>query len=116
MAVTFAEGGRERILQTALTLAGVDRNEQSEAQLDVLVSMAAAVCGREYISSCMEGTLATLLCRRLTGQGDRAVSSVKRGDTTITYDSAGQTDSIDLTKALAPFMHLASPKGRCAHE
>lgn len=116
MAVTFAEGGRERILQTALTLAGVERDEQSEAQLDVLASMAAAVCGREHIPNCMEGTLATLLCRRLTGQDDRAVSSVKRGDTTITYDSPGQSDSADLTKALAPFIHLSSPKGRCAHE
>lgn len=116
MAVTFAEGGRERILQMALTMAGVDRDERAEAQLDVLVSMAAAVCGREYIPAGMEGTLAMLLYRRFTGQGDRAISSVKRGDTTITYDSEGQIDSVDLTKALAPFIRLASPKGRCVHE
>jgi hypothetical protein len=116
MAVTFVEGGRERILQTAFTLAGVDRDDKAEAQLDALVSMAAAICGREHISSDMEGTLAALLCRQLTGQGDRAVSSVKRGDTTITYASDSQTASADLTRTLAPFIHLRSPgapKGRC---
>lgn len=112
MAVTFAEGGRERILQTALTLAGVDRDDKAEAQLDTLVSMAAAICGREHIPDYMEGTLAALLCRQLTGQGDRAVSSVKRGDTTITYESSGKTASADLTQTLAPFIHLKSPKGR----
>ena len=112
MAVTFAEGGRERILQTALALAGVDRDDQAEAQLDTLDSTAAAICGREHIPAYMEGTLAALLCRRLTGQGDRAVSSVKRGDTTITYESGQQTANTDLTQALAPFIHLRSPGGR----
>ena len=112
MIPTFAEGGRERILQTAVTLAGVERDEQVEAQLDALASMAAALCGRAHIPVCMEGTLAALLCRRLSGQGDRAVSSVKRGDTTITYESGGRTESADLTQALAPFIHLRSPKGR----
>ena len=43
MTPTFAEGGRERILQTAVTLAGVERDEQVEAQLDALASMAAAL-------------------------------------------------------------------------
>ena len=54
--------------------------------------------------------------RQLTGQGDRAVSSGKRGDTTITYASDSQTASADLTRTLAPFIHLRSPgapKGRC---
>ena len=112
MAVTFAEGGRERILQTALTLAGVDRDARAETQLDALVSVAAAICGREHIPNEMEETLAVLLCRQLAGQGDRSVSSVKRGDTTITYERNGQTASADLAQTLAPFIHLRSPKGR----
>lgn len=112
MAVTFAEGGRERILQTALTLAGAEKDDRAEAQLDTLVSMAVVLCGREHIPACMEGTLAALLCRQLTGQGDRAVSSVKRGDTTITYENGGQSANTELAKALAPFIHLQGPKGR----
>lgn len=112
MAPTFAEGGRERILQTALTLAGLEQDAAAEAQLDVLASMAAAVCGREHLPANMEETLAVLLSRRLAGQGDRAVSSVKRGDTTITYESGGQEGTADLRQALTPFVRLRSPKGR----
>ena len=70
-------------------------------------SMAAALCGRAHIPACMEGTLAALLCRRLSGQGDRAVSSVKRGDTTITYEQGG---SSSMEALLRPFVRLKTPE------
>ncbi len=108
MAVTFEEGGRERILQQGMALAGTEERARAELLLESLTSLATALCGREHISRPMEGTLSVLLSRRLSGEGDRAVSSVKRGDTTIVYENG---DGEDMTRLLAPFIHLKSPGG-----
>ena len=112
MSARFAEGGKERILQQALALSGMESAPLAGEMLEVLASLSTAWCGRSDIPEAMEGTLAVLLCRQLQGEGDRQVSSVKRGDTTITYESGQQTANTDLTQALAPFIHLRSPGGR----
>ncbi len=109
MAVTFEEGGRERVLQQGMALAGTEERARAELLLESLSALAAAMCGREHFSRPMEGTLAVLLSRRLLGEGDRPVSSVKRGDTTIVYDSADS--GADMARLLAPFTHLKSPGG-----
>ena len=109
MSIRFAEGGRERILQQGMTLAGSEDRARAEAVLDALVSLSAAWCGRETIPEQMEGMLAALLCRQLQGENGRAVTSVKRGDTTITY---AQEDQATMERLLAPFVRLRSPEKR----
>ncbi len=111
MAFTFEEGGRERILEQGMALAGTEERARAERLLEGLCAMSAAMCGREHFSRQMEGILAVLLSRRLSGEGDRAVSSVKRGDTTIVYEDSGGSGA-DMARLLAPFIHLRSPKGR----
>ena len=73
----------------------------------MLASLSTAWCGRSDIPEAMEGTLAVLLCRQLQGEGDRQVSSVKRGDTTITY-----AEGSDPMAALKPFVRLRTPEKR----
>ena len=84
MALTFEEGGRERILQLARTLAEAEETPAGEILLEAVASAAAALCGREDIPRAMEGTLAILLARELRAGDGGAVASVKRGDTAIT--------------------------------
>ena len=112
MSVRFAEGGRERILERGMALSGMDRNGRAEAALDTLAALAAAWCGREDIPRQMEGAMAVLLSRSLQGEDGRQVSSVKRGDTTITYAGGQQGFSAQGAELLAPFVRLRSPEGR----
>ena len=112
MSVRFAEGGRERILEQALALSGVDRDGRTENALDTLASLAAAWCGRGDIPRQMEGAMAVLLSRSLQGEDGRQVSSVKRGDTTITYAGGQPGFSAQGAELLAPFVRLSSPEGR----
>ena len=107
MSVRFAEGGKERILQQALALSGVESAPLAGEMLEVLASLSTAWCGRSDIPEAMEGTLAVLLCRQLQGEGDRQVSSVKRGDTTITYEQVG---SSSMEALLRPFVRLKTPE------
>lgn len=109
MRVRFAEGGRDRILQQALALSGLESAPKAEEMLETLVSLSAARCGRCDIPEEMEGTLAALLSRHLQGEGERMVSSVKRGDTTIAYEQGGQ---LSMDQLLAPFVRLRTPKRR----
>ena len=111
MSVRFAEGGRERILQQALALSGVEGDPRAEEMLEVIASLSAAWCGRSVIPEEMEGALAALLSRQLQGEGDRQVTSVKRGDTTITY---AREEQQSMERLLAPFVRLRTPeRGRC---
>lgn len=110
MTAVFAEGVRERVLERALTVAGMEQDDRTEVLLDAVAQRAAQVRGIAYIPKEMETVLAELLAMRLTGD-DQAVSQVKRGDTTITY---GQTSDFSERERqlLAPFVRLRSPKGR----
>jgi len=111
MSVRFAEGGKERILQQALALSGMESAPHAgEEMLEVLASLAAAWCGRSDIPEAMEGALAALLCRRMQGEDDRQVSSVKRGDTTITYE---QGTPVTMEGLLRPFVRLKTPERGC---
>lgn len=105
MALTFEEGGRERILQLARTLAEAEETPAGEILLEAVASAAAALCGREDIPRAMEGTLAILLARELRAGDGGAVASVKRGDTAITYTPAEP----GVMTLLSPFARLRSP-------
>ena len=107
MSVRFAEGGKERILQQALALSGMESAPQAGEMLEVLASLSTAWCGRSDIPESMEGVLAALLCRQLQGEGERQVSSVKRGDTTITYEQGAGTT---METMLRPFVRLKTPE------
>ena len=105
MALTFEEGGRERILQQALSLAEAEETPAGEILLEAVASAAAALCGREDIPRAMEGTLAILLARELRAGDGGAVASVTRGDTAITYTPAEP----GVMTLLSPFARLRSP-------
>lgn len=107
MSARFAEGGKERILQQALALSGLESAPHAGEMLEVLASLAAAWCGRSDIPEAMEDALAVLLCRRMQGEDDRQVTSVKRGDTTITYE---QDRSATMEALLRPFVRLKTPE------
>ena len=107
MSVRFAEGGKDRILQQALALSGMESAPHAGEMLEMLASLSAAWCGRSDIPEAMEGTLAALLCRQLQGEGERQVSSVKRGDTTITYE---QGVGVTMETMLRPFVRLKTPE------
>lgn len=76
--------------------------------LDSVVSCAAAYCGIRSIPPEMEMLLAILFADELA-EDERNVTTVKRGDTAITY--AAETRRT-MEQLLAPFVRLRTPKGR----
>jgi hypothetical protein len=104
MSAPFEEGGRERVLARALALAGLsDAPAQWSALLDSAADAALALCCRDDIPAAMEGGVAALLCELFRDGADRPVTSVRRGDTAITYGSLGLQDARLL---LQPFVRL----------
>ena len=107
MSAGFAEGGAERIRQRARAIAGLELPAEREtALLETLAAHALGHCGRRDIPEEMEDVLAVLLARLFREGTERPVSSVKRGDTAITYDR--QQPSFEAR--LAPFVRLRSPE------
>lgn len=107
MNARFAEGGAERIRQQARVISGLELPEEREtALLETLAAHALGHCGRGDVPEEMEGALAVLLARLFREGLERPVSSVKRGDTAITYDR--QQPSAEAL--LAPFVRLRSPE------
>mgnify|MGYP006976140698 CR=1 FL=1 len=105
----FAEGGAERIRQQARVISGLELPAEREtALLETLAAHALGHCGRGDVPEEMEGALAVLLAGALCVAGTplALVSSVKRGDTAITYDR--QQPSFEAL--LAPFVRLRSPE------
>lgn len=107
MNISFAEGGRERILKQGAVLSGLESPpEQAEVLLDTLLCSVSALCNRRDIPESMEGTVSILLARLYQEGIARPVSTVKRGDTAITYVT-GQPDVLSL---LQPFVRLHTPE------
>ena len=110
MSAAFAEGGRQRILEQGMALSGLESApQQAELLLDTLTSAVTAWCCREDIPEEMEGVMAVMLASMLQGGGDRPVTTVKRGDTAITYADA---ETVDRRALLAPFVRLKTPERR----
>jgi len=110
MSAAFAEGGRQRILEQGIALSGLESApQQAELLLDTLTAAVIAWCCREDIPEEMEGVMAILLAQSLKGDGERPVTSVKRGDTAITYADGEKADS---KRLLAPFVRLKTPERR----
>ena len=107
MSVRFREGGKERVFQQALALCGGEDNERSRLLLETVCDLAAAYCGREDVPEAMEGPLAVFLAGELEGGTPGGVHSVKRGDTTITYENGS-----DPMAGLKPFVRLRTPGRR----
>ena len=107
MSAAFAEGGRQRILEQGMALSGLESApQQAELLLDTVTATVTAWCNRRDISREMEGAVALLLSRLLVEDALRPVSSVKRGDTTITY---AQQAGVDMKSLLEPFVRLKTP-------
>jgi len=110
MSAAFAEGGRQRILEQGAALSGMESTPQQAALLlDTLTQAVIGWCCREDIPEEMEGAMAILLAQMLKNDGERPVSSVKRGDTAITY---GDGETVDGKALLAPFVRLKTPERR----
>lgn len=110
MSAAFAEGGRQRILEQGMALSGLESDpRQAELLLDTVTGAVTAWCNRTDIPEEMEGAMAILLAKMLQDGADRPVSTVKRGDTAITYADRGGVDMMGL---LEPFVRLKTPQRR----
>ena len=98
------EGGEGRIKETALALYG---SETEPANFDVLyrcaLSASLAMCCRDDIPHGMEEGVAFVLARLLQEGDGRPVSSIRRGDVSITYDKGAYGTAKEL---LAPYVKL----------
>ncbi len=113
MSIRFAEEGRQRVLERAAALAGIEElPQEAETLLEAVVCGAAALCSREDIPEGMEQPLAILLARALRDGAERPVTAVKRGDTQITYGP----EELSPRVLLSPFVRLRTPKGGCCRE
>ena len=99
-------GGPQRVMAEAMMLA--EMKEMPEAGMilhDAVVHTALALCQRKTIPADMESLLAILLHFGFLEGIGRSVSTVKRGDVSITYAPGG----LDLwCKLLAPWIRLGT--------
>ncbi|MBR5390966.1 MAG: hypothetical protein IK141_06705 [Clostridia bacterium] len=113
MNIRFAEDGRQRVLEQAAALAGLEElPQEAEALLEAVACGAAAICNRRDLPREMEWPLAVLLSRALRDGAERPVTAVKRGDTQITYGP----EDLSAKVLLGPFIRLGTPKGGCRCE
>lgn len=86
MGVVFEmEGARERIINGALALSGMEMNERVDALFDVALLNALAYCNRDDVPYKMEGALALILADMMRNGGEKGVKSMTRGDVSVTY-------------------------------
>ena len=98
----------QQIQELALQLSGLTAPpENSDALYQATLSWALNLCNRQDVPAAMEEPLALLLARAYTSHLDRPVSTVKRGDTSITYASTGDS-AYSLQALLTPFIRLRS--------
>lgn len=108
--IRFAEGGRQRIFEQGVLLFGEeDIPQTADVLLDGVIRCAAAFCGRSDIPESMEWPLAVLFSRVLQDGEGRPVTSVKRGDTAVTY---ADRETMSMETLLSPFVRLQSPRRR----
>ena len=105
-AVYRQEGGQIRVQANARQLAGISSPPAAAAVLhDAVVHTALALCNRKAIPREMEEPLSILLAAAYESGVGRQVSTVKRGDTSITYAAGG----LDLwQRLLAPFVRMGT--------
>lgn len=99
-------GGSQRVVANAMELAGMKELPEAGMVLhDAVVHTALALCQRKTIPFEMEALLGILLHFGFLEGIGRSVSTVKRGDTSITYAPGG----LDLwCKLLAPWIRLGT--------
>ncbi len=97
------EGGEQRVKQLALSLSGLSEAPSAEQALyEAAVNFALVYCHRVDIPPEMEHALALVLSDLYRDGVSRPVSSVRRGDTNITYaDQGGRA-----IRVFAPFVRL----------
>ena len=105
-AVYRQEGGQIRVQANARQLAGLSSPPAAAGVLhDAVVHTALALCQRKTIPAEMESLLSILLHYGFLEGIGRSVSTVKRGDTSITYAAGG----LDLwQRLLAPFVRMGT--------
>ena len=96
----------EAILKKAETLMGGPLGEYGEDLAGIAAALACGWCNREDIPDDMENAVA-LMTAALAGEPG-AVKTIKRGDTSVTYET-GRTSGI--LAFLAPWRRLGHLKG-----
>ena len=96
----------EAILKKAEALVGEPLGEYGEDLTGIAATLACAWCNREDIPEDMEDAVA-LMAAAMAGDGN-AVKTIKRGDTSVTYET-GRTSGI--LAFLAPWRRLGHLKG-----
>jgi len=100
------EGARARIEALALAVSGLEAAPTAGAALlEAAVSAALGLCGRADVPRAMEPALGIMLGDLYREGLHHPVSSVKRGDTAITY-AAGAGGLSDYRQLLMPFVRL----------
>ena len=98
----------EAILKKAEALVGEPLGEYGEDLTGVAATLACAWCNREDIPEDMEDAVA-LMAAAMAGDGN-AVKTIKRGDTSITYDTDGGVLGLASLNALTPWRRLGTVK------
>jgi len=100
------DGAEGRIEALALAVSGLtEPPEAGAALLEAAVCAALGLCGRGDVPRAMEPALGIMLAELYREGLHQPVSSVKRGDTAITY-TAGERGMGDYRQLLAPFVRL----------
>ena len=96
------------ILKKAEALVGEPLGEYGEDLTGIAATLACAWCNRDDIPEDMEDAVA-LMVAALDGDGS-AVKTIKRGDTSITYDTGGGVLGLSVISFLAPWRRLGHLK------
>lgn len=100
-------GAQARIEELALSISGLAAPPQAgQALYTAAVSAALNLCGRLDVPRAMEPALGLILADMYREGLHRPVSSVKRGDTAITYAAGGEGGMLDTRMLLSPFIRL----------
>lgn len=96
------------ILKKAEALVGEPLGEYGEDLTGIAAALACAWCNREDIPENMEDAVA-LMVAALAGERS-AVKTIKRGDTSVTYDTEGGALGLSVLSSLAPWRRLGRLK------
>ncbi len=96
------------ILKKAEALVGEPLGEYGEDLTGIAAALACVWCNREDIPEDMEDAVA-LMVAALAGERS-AVKTIKRGDTSVTYDTGGGALGLSAVSFLAPWRRLGQLK------